>query len=110
MEANAAVRHAFLVRHQAEGTFGKLLDNMWYSSANMVGSAMIADLQALLSAGDDVLASNADESLVVTVGETIRVERLDIATLVVVSQPPHTFNECLEVIASCTKVLKQCEC
>lgn len=109
VETNAAVRHAFLVRHHAEGAFSKSLDNMWYSSANMVGSAMIADLQALLSAGDDVLASNADESSVVTVGETIRIERLDMATLVVVSQPPHTFNECLEVIASCTRVLKQCK-
>lgn len=71
---------------------------------------MVADLQALLSAGDDVLASHADESSVITVGETIRIERLDMATLVVVSQPPHTFHECLEVIASCSRVLKQCKC
>eukprot|EP00177_Eucheuma_denticulatum_P007824 GFKZ01014239.1.p1 GENE.GFKZ01014239.1~~GFKZ01014239.1.p1 ORF type:complete len:270 (-),score=35.18 GFKZ01014239.1:1063-1872(-) len=107
LEANEAVRHVFLVRHRVDSLFAKILDKMWYSSADAVGSAMLADLQALLAAGDDVLVSHADESSVVTVGEYIRIERLDLATLVVVSQPPHTFSSCLQVIAASTRVLKK---
>lgn len=82
---------------------------MWYPTATTVGSTLLADLQALLGASDDVLAAQGDESTVVTIGENIRVERLGIATLVVVSQPPHTCTSCQDVIESSTRVLRKCK-
>lgn len=109
VESNAAVRQTFLVQHHVGGAFSKSLENIWYPSGNHPGSTLIADLQALLAAGDDVLASQGDESAVVTIGDNIRIERLDVATLVVVSQPPHTFSSCQDIITSCTQVLKQCK-
>lgn len=107
VEANPGVRQAFLIKHNRNGAFSKSLEGMWYSSSTAPGSTLIADLQALLAAGDDILSSQGDESAVVTIGSTIRVERLSVATLVVVSQPPHTFSSCQEVIKSCTRTLKQ---
>lgn len=109
VESNVAVRQAFLVQHHVSGAFSKSLENIWYPSSNAPGSTLIADLQALLAAGDDVLASQGDESSVVTIGDDIRIERLDVATLVVVSQHPHTLSSCQDVITSCTRVLKQCK-
>lgn len=109
VESHVAVRQAFVVQHHVSGAFSKSLENVWYPSSNAPGSTLIADLQALLAAGDDVLASQDDETSVVTIGDSIRIERLDVATLVVVSQRPHTFSSCQDVISSCTRVLKQCK-
>ena len=69
---------------------------------------MLADVQALLSAGDDVLSGQRDEAVVVTVGEHLRIERLDLATLIVVTAPPATYTSCHGVITACTGVLKRC--
>lgn len=70
---------------------------------------MIADMQALLSAGDDVLNAKGDQSGVVTIGDFVRIERLDGATFVVVSQKPTTVTGSQELIACYTSVLKQCK-
>lgn len=92
-----------------DGVGSNWLERMWYCAEATVGSSIIADLQALLAAGDDVLSSHADEANVITVGENVRIERLELATLMVVSETPKTFSDCLEVIGMCTKVLKQCK-
>ncbi|CDF37913.1 unnamed protein product [Chondrus crispus] len=107
VESNAAIRQAYLVRHGLEGTFRKSLESIWYPSGSRSGSTMIADLQALLAAGDDALASQGDETAVVTIGDDIRVERFDGATLVIVLQPSNTFSSCQDVIGSCSQVLEQ---
>lgn len=109
VESNTAVRQAYLVRHHVEGTFQKSLESIWYPSGSRSGSTMIADLQALLAAGDDVFASQGDETAVVTIGDDIRIERFDGATLVVVLQPSNTFSSCQGIIASCSCVLTQCK-
>lgn len=90
-----------------DGAFSKSLDRMWYPSSGTVGASLLADLQALLSAGDDVLASQRDESCVVTIGKYVRIERLEVATLVVVAQRPASYITCQSAISYSTRVLKQ---
>lgn len=109
MEANGNIDRVFLLRHRAEGAFSKTLDRVWYASG-VGGTSLLPDVQALLSAGDDVLSKQKDEvAKVTTVGEYIRIERLNVATLVVVTQAPATCTECQVVIEGCTRVLKECK-
>lgn len=106
----------FLLRHRGDAMFFKTVEHVWYSSSPTTGSGLISDVQALLTVGDDLLSSKhevssskQDATAVVNIGSNIRIERLDMATLVVVTQPPHTCISCQQLISSCTNVLKNCE-
>lgn len=114
MESLEGIKTTFLLRHRQDGALSKGLERVWYPPSSTVHASLMADVEALLSAGDDIMASHRDETVVVTVGTNIRIERLSIATLVVVTQPPHTISSCQDVIAASTKTLNlrklvQCE-
>ena len=108
MESEDNIKHVFLLRHRAEGVFSKTLDRVWYASGSS-GTTLLADVQALLCAGDDILSKQQDQSSVVTVGQHIRIERLSVATLVVGTRPPATCTDCQVAITRCTRVLNECK-
>lgn len=101
------IKEVFLLGHRRDDMFGKTVEHVSYSSATATSASLIADVQALLSAGDDLLSLQRDETAVITVGVHVRIQRLDVATLVVVAQPPHTCTSCQGVISACTNVLQQ---
>lgn len=107
VERKVGIRHAFLVRHRDEGAFSTGLGSMWYSSSRASDASLIANLQSLLNVSDDLLASRDDSTAVKTVGEHVRIERMALATLIVVCQAPHTYYSCQEAIASSTAVLEK---
>lgn len=96
-----------MLGHRPDDMFGKTVERVLYSSAAAKGASLIADVQALLSAGDDLLSSQQDQTSVVTVGVYVRIQRLDAATLIVVTEPPHTSTSCQGIISACTNVLQQ---
>lgn len=99
------IKDVFLLGHRQDGAFGNTLDHVWYASTSSTGATLLADIQALFAVGDDLLATQQDRTSVVTVGANVRIQRLDIATLVVIAQPPHTCTTCQDVISACAHVL-----
>lgn len=107
MNSHSGIKDVFLLGHRRDGAFGNTLDHVWYASTPTTGTALLADIQALFAVGDDLLSPQQDYTSVVTVGAYVRIQRLDIATLVVIAQPPHTCTTCQDVISSCAHVLTQ---
>lgn len=62
-----------------------------------------------MNVADDVLGAAANKTQTLTLGEHVRIHRLALATLVVVTRPPHTCIECAEVIDESARVLQQRE-
>lgn len=110
VERHVGIRQAVLVRHLSDGAFGGSLGTVWYSARGTTEASLLADLQSLMNFADDVLAPRGNKVAVVTLGDYIRVERLQLATLVVVTQPPHTCNDCSRQIEEATHVLQRCKC
>lgn len=108
MESHVGIREVYLLAHR-RGIFVKSLEQLWFSSRTATGASLIADTQALLTTGDDLLASKQDEMSVITVGTNIRIQRLSVATLVVITQPPHTYLSCRDIISACSTVLGHCK-
>lgn len=108
VNSHAGIKDVFLLGHRRDGTFENILEHVWYASTQTTGATLIADIQALFAVGDDLLSVQRDQTSVVTIGTSIRIQRLDIATLVVVAQPPHTCTTSQGIISACTHVLKQC--
>ncbi|KAI0563249.1 hypothetical protein FGB62_44g153 [Gracilaria domingensis] len=106
LESEEGVKQVFLLKHDPGDTFSKSLYRVWYSSSPVGGGALLADLQALFAAGDDVLAKQGDESSVITLGETIRIERVESATLLVLTQPSSACTLVQEAITNCTVILR----
>lgn len=109
VNSHAGIKDVFLLGHRQDGAFGNTLDHVWYASTSSTGPTLLADIQALFAVGDDLLATQQDRTSVVTVGANVRIQRLDIATLVVIAQPPHTCTTCQDVISACAHVLTQCK-
>lgn len=109
VKSHVGVKDVFLLGHRRDGAFGNNLDHVWYSSTPTTGATLLADIEALFAVGDDLLSTQQDRASVVTVGANVRIQRLDIATLVVVAQPPHTCYMCQDVISACAHVLSQCK-
>ncbi|PXF43350.1 hypothetical protein BWQ96_06913 [Gracilariopsis chorda] len=105
LEAEPGVKQVFLLQHNPDDTFSKSLYRIWYSSSPVGGGTLLADLQALLSAGDDVLAKQGDESSVITLGNNVRIERLEAATMLVLTHPSSSCASVQNAIISCTRVL-----
>lgn len=96
----------FLLQHNPDDTFSKSLYRIWYSSSSVGGGTLLADLQALLSAGDDVLAKQGDECSVITLGKNVRIERLEGATMLVLTHSSSSGAAVQHAIIACTRVLR----
>lgn len=107
VESHDAIKSAYLIRHRVDGGYASALGALWYAADGRPAGTVVADVQALLDAADDVLAGQRDQATVVTLGPTVRIERLGPATLVVTAQPPATCMSCQRIIDGCTAVLRQ---
>ncbi len=103
------IEQAVLVRDRGRGSFGGTLGTTWYSTRGAGESSLVADLQGLMNVADDVLASRSNKAQVLTLGDHVRIQRLALATLIVVTQPPHTCNDCATEIEETTRVLQRCK-
>lgn len=101
MEALAScrgIKRVLLVRHAREGARHHLPTDVWWGDGGDGEAGMVADLHALLQVADDVLLAKDDRASLVMIGDSVRVERLSAATLVVATAPPATTGSCVEVI------------
>lgn len=79
LERTVGVRAALLVR-----------ESDVFAAHHPRDASLVVDLQGLMHAADDILATRRTKAGVLTLGRHIRIHRLALATLVVVTQPPAT--------------------
>ena len=108
VERHIGIRQSVLVRHISDGAFGTALGSVWYSARDAGESSLVADLQSLMHVADDVLAPRGNQPAVLMLGDYIRIERPQLATLVVVTQPPRTCYDCAAEIEDASRVLQKC--
>lgn len=109
VERHVGIEQAVVVRDGGRGAFGGTLGETWYSTRGDGDASLAADLQGLMNVADDVLAASANKTQMLTLGAHVRIHRLALATLVVVTRPPQTCIDCAPEIDETARVLQQRE-
>lgn len=108
LSASAGIRRVLLLRHaRPDGARAHLPADVWYGDGRDGEAGVLADVRALLHVADDVLLAREDMAAIVCIGDSVRVERLSLATLVVATEPPATTASCVGIIDAAAANLQQ---
>lgn len=106
VEREPGVQEAMLFRHKRT-PFAASFGDVWYAGIRRDARRILADLQALTHVSDDMLGTRGDTTSSLALGNRVAVERLSIATLVVVASPMETTSSCRPVIDIAVSILSR---